>query len=157
MPGTGDLTDRGHDLLVIDDAAAVLAGVGGLRCRGQLDRDAHPLQPLTFDAAHPDAAQQHEVAHHDDVAVRSGHWALRHSTDPIRSAAKRGVVLSSRDHQFQTYEYAVNGRGACGGNSVSLRCAAVSWISRSGSFSAPPSRQSSTRWSTTSSCRRSVY
>src|SRR5207248_2755867 len=51
MPGARDLPDRRHDLLVIDDPAAVLARIGGLRRRRELNRDAHPLQPLALGAA----------------------------------------------------------------------------------------------------------
>src|SRR5438552_6031612 len=37
MPGRGDMADRRHDLLVIDDAPAVLARDAGVGRRGQLD------------------------------------------------------------------------------------------------------------------------
>src|SRR5712691_12441068 len=46
MPGRGDMADRRDDFLVIDDAPAVLAGNAGVLCRGQLDRNAHPLRAV---------------------------------------------------------------------------------------------------------------
>src|SRR5438132_4851108 len=84
MTGAGDLADRRHDLFVIDDAAPVFMRIGGVRRRGQLDRDAHALQPVAFDPANPDAAQQHEIAHDDGIAVRCGNRAFSHrnSTRP---------------------------------------------------------------------------
>ena len=48
MAGCSDFADRGDDLLVIDDAAAVFAGKDSGGGRGQIDRDAHPLLALAL-------------------------------------------------------------------------------------------------------------
>src|SRR5216684_3589061 len=66
MPGGGDFTDCRDDLLVIDDAPAVLSreGVG----RHQIDRDADALRVLALTRADPDAGHQDEPAHRDSVA-----------------------------------------------------------------------------------------
>ncbi len=95
MAGADDLADRRHDLFVIDDAAAVLMRIGGFRRRGQLDRNAHALQPVAFGPANPDAAQQHEIAHDDGVAVCCRNRAFRHrnSTHPNRRGCSRGILV----------------------------------------------------------------
>src|ERR1051326_172740 len=157
MPGARDLADRRHDLLVIDDPSAVLARIGGLRRRRKLDRNAHPLPPLALCAAPPAAAHQHEVVHEPPVTVGFGRRYLGHPLHLHSIGTDIGCVLSSRKRQIGTTAICSNRRGACGRNSGPSSCAAMSSTSRSGSFSAPPSRQSSTRWSTTLSCRRSGY
>src|SRR5438876_564985 len=74
---SGDLADRPHDLLVIDDAPAVLAGEAGVGRRGQLDRNAYPLRAVALGAADPDAAHQDKAAHDDRVALRAVSLNLR--------------------------------------------------------------------------------
>ena len=95
-PECGDLADRGDDLLVIDDAAAIVAGKPGLWCRGQRDRDPHPLLPAMLGAADADAAHQHEVAHDDRIALVL--WRTRQVHRRFRGAAISGkkLVGSSR-------------------------------------------------------------
>src|SRR5215472_3757155 len=84
MPGAGDFTDRCDDLFVIDDASAVLSGVG-VGCH-KIDRNPNPLPALPLACADPDAAHQDEPAYGDGVAgafclhceMGAGRAALNH-------------------------------------------------------------------------------
>src|SRR6202790_1072537 len=78
MTGTGNLADRGHDLLVIYDAPPVRAGNACFGGGGQLDRNTHALRPVALGWADPNAAQQNEATHDDGVALWVALWvALR--------------------------------------------------------------------------------
>src|SRR6266567_994274 len=66
MPGARDFADHGDDLLVIDNAPAVLSGKS-VGCH-QIDRDANALRVLALTRADPDAGHQDKPAHGDRVA-----------------------------------------------------------------------------------------
>src|SRR5579864_7938614 len=78
--GGGDRAKRSHHLFVIDDAAAIVAGVGRALGGGQLDRDSHALRAILFLGTDADAAHHDEIAHGDGVAL-SG-WRALHRKSP---------------------------------------------------------------------------
>ena len=67
MPGAGNLTDRGDDLLIIDNPPAVVPGNCGGCCRDQVNRNTNALPLLALAPAYADAAHQDEAADSDRV------------------------------------------------------------------------------------------